>query len=330
MQRLDFKWYVPPNEIWLQQAKEFKARLLSGGMVLSQSEWLHAAESGPVESFLTNGRMSWYNRARNYSPLQLAISLFRKFANTALTDEAILQFANTYGLLGQTKPIVIHTSKGESLADAELLDTWKREISVMRAAVRLWDAIKAHDLDALRVRIIWTGDDVHYDPRADAGVLGDNLPELHPDLDFKPFVHLGVFQKGDVIQPALYVLRSILSTKLEKSVAATTTVDVKDASIRMSFAPSSLLAALWLQFGMSIDEKQEFRQCRQCKEWFALAPGTARADKEFCSSACRSKAYRKRQLEARALHQTGLSVPDIAKQLGVEKLVVKKWISDHD
>jgi hypothetical protein len=37
------------------------------------------------------------------------------------------------------------------------------------------------------------------------------------------------------------------------------------------------------------------RTCVQCRKWFTLEAGRGRSDKEYCSNACRMRAYRKRK-----------------------------------
>jgi hypothetical protein len=63
--------------------------------------------------------------------------------------------------------------------------------------------------------------------------------------------------------------------------------------------PTCLIGALWLQLAQSIDGNKQFRQCEACRAWFELAPDKARADKAYCSQACRSRAYRLRLKQAR-------------------------------
>jgi hypothetical protein len=334
MQKLDFAWHVPPHEIWIESAHEWTTPSNLHLATIPEAALIKMSTEGPPRSFLTNGSMPWNKGARRYSPFSLPISLFRTFADTELTEQAILHFANTYGLLGRTVAIIRRGDRAPSIADGESLQVWRAEVSLMKAAVRLWDAIRARDLKALRTRIHWGRNDlVSYDAQSDIGDIGASIPELEPETTCVDLQHLGmrdVFQKGDVIRPAIFILSRIVDCKLKNQVSATTTADFDHLTLRMSFSPSNLLAALWLQFSLSVDRDENFKKCRQCGKWFALAPGTGRADKEFCSGACRSKAYRNRQADAQALHQTGLSVSDIARQLGVEKQVVKKWISDQE
>ena len=59
--------------------------------------------------------------------------------------------------------------------------------------------------------------------------------------------------------------------------------------------PQSLLAAMWLQLALSIEVASTIVRCQQCSNFIAVAPGTNRPDRKFCSDACRMRAYRKRK-----------------------------------
>jgi hypothetical protein len=68
------------------------------------------------------------------------------------------------------------------------------------------------------------------------------------------------------------------------------------ASASLCIRPYSLLHALWAQLFLAIDGNLNLRTCVQCRKWFTLEAGRGRSDKEYCSSACRMRAYRKRKL----------------------------------
>jgi hypothetical protein len=91
--------------------------------------------------------------------------------------------------------------------------------------------------------------------------------------------------------------------------------------------PEGLVGAIWLQFARAVERDSQFRQCAECQIWFELAPGTARSDKLYCSTPCRTKAYRKRQAEAVRLRGEGRSIEDIARQLENDPDTVRSWIA---
>jgi hypothetical protein len=90
--------------------------------------------------------------------------------------------------------------------------------------------------------------------------------------------------------------------------------------------PEGLIGALWLQFARAVERDARFRQCPECTTWFEVAPGRGRTDKQFCSNACRTKAYRKRQALAVRLHGEGRSLEDIARELDSDPDTVRGWI----
>jgi transposase-like protein len=95
----------------------------------------------------------------------------------------------------------------------------------------------------------------------------------------------------------------------------------------LGYYPKNLLSALWLQLGQEVAGNKSFRRCPTCSKWFENSSDGARADRMFCSSACRNTAFRERQDKARQLHVLGKSFQDIAKEVGSDEATVKKWIT---
>jgi hypothetical protein len=62
---------------------------------------------------------------------------------------------------------------------------------------------------------------------------------------------------------------------------------------RLCVRPSSFLEALWTQLTLAVEGDQNLRRCAVCTGWFPVESG--RSDKEYCSVACRMRAYRKRK-----------------------------------
>src|SRR5262249_32215996 len=98
-------------------------------------------------------------------------------------------------------------------------------------------------------------------------------------------------------------------------------------SLGLRFTPAALLDALWLQFACAIDGNKDYRQCQECKRWFELSPGIARADRLFCSNACRTRAYRQRIAHARQRYKTGASIADIAREFETDCDTVQGWVT---
>jgi hypothetical protein len=71
--------------------------------------------------------------------------------------------------------------------------------------------------------------------------------------------------------------------------------DPLSASPKLCIRPVSFQEALWAQLVLAIDGNVNLRACVQCRRWFTLEAGRGRSDKEYCSNACRMRAYRKRK-----------------------------------
>ncbi len=102
--------------------------------------------------------------------------------------------------------------------------------------------------------------------------------------------------------------------------------------LRFRSVPKTLLAALWVQFAMAVEGDRQYHQCDQCGLWFEVAgerrvgANEKREGAKFCSNACRFRAYRHRQNEARELHAEGKSLKEVAGQLGSDVKTVTGWI----
>jgi hypothetical protein len=71
--------------------------------------------------------------------------------------------------------------------------------------------------------------------------------------------------------------------------------DPRSGEAQLCIRPSTLLNALWTKLALAIDGSESLRTCIECKIWFTTKAGRGRSDKEYCSDACRMRAYRKRK-----------------------------------
>ncbi len=82
---------------------------------------------------------------------------------------------------------------------------------------------------------------------------------------------------------------------------------------------------------MALSEQKRFRQCvePECGTVIELSLDREgrRADAQFCSTACRSRDYRRRQKEAHALARKGFTPAKIAKTLRSDTKTVRGWLS---
>lgn len=125
-----------------------------GGRSKKKLKWM--LTSGSNSAFMVPP----YTATKIYSPLTEFPGLYRTFCSLPFADrEAILAFANKYGLLGitLTLPPEGSTSRPESIRfmAAEGHEEWARAIEHLRQAVKLWDLFAAGDVDAISHYIRW-------------------------------------------------------------------------------------------------------------------------------------------------------------------------------
>jgi hypothetical protein len=318
---------------------QFRWRVAKGGY--------HWIDSDPAfepdqqrQPFLTDGRPSGADgfRVVPYLPLAEFPGLFRVFAESEPNLEGIKAFADRFGPLGGdlVKRIPLYdqpSANGVPLGTGESLSAWSKEILMMRFAIGIWEAARSGDVVTLDRVIHWRPDGRGVEIAGHPGGPRGQVPEApaHVEGALIAGAHLGdgVFERfvpGDLIRPALHYLQSTINEKLEGRASPRLLWDANRERLGLYIVPDGLIGALWLQFARAVERDSRFRQCAECGIWFELAPGTARADKQFCSTACRTKAYRKRQAEAARLHGEGRSLDDIARALESDPDTVRGWI----
>ena len=277
-------------------------------------------------------------RVLQYQPLGAFSGLFRVFADAEPSRDGIKAFADRFGSLGGniagSIPLYEHPgSKNVPVGMGEPLSAWNNQILKMRFAIDIWEAARRGNVGRLEQVIFWEQDG--------SGVQMLSHPELPPgQLPQPPALlerawiagtHLGDevldrFVPGDLVKPALHYVQSIINKQLQGRASPLLLWDANRERLGLYIMPDGLVGALWLQFARAVERDSQFRQCAECGIWFELAPGTARADKLYCSTPCRTKAYRRRQAEAIRLHDEGRSIEDIARDLVSDPETVRGWI----
>jgi hypothetical protein len=294
----------------------------------------------PRRQFLSHGRpmgAEGYSGWR-YQPLSAHTGLFREFAGTEPGQAGIKAFADRFGPLGPDieKPIVLgdQGNRGRaSLAMGESLADWTDEILTMRLAIDLWEAARNGDVEQLERWISWTEDGrgvrMISHPELPEGQLPDPPDRVELAWIASSLLDddvLGRFVRGDLVKPALHYVQGKINAKLEGRASPRLLWEADRDRLGLYIVPDGLIGALWLQLARAVERDSRFRQCAECGIWFELARGTARADKLYCSTPCRTKAYRKRQAEAVRLHDEGRSLEEIARALDSDPETVKGWI----
>lgn len=295
------------------------------------------AETGSVDDLLvvanvqSDGGLYKVNR---YNPLRQHKCLFRTFAEEGFEPERILDFANRFGLMGFDQEIAA-AEVSPVQRNMESLRHWQLEISSIRKALNLWDMVQEEEKAGLTVYLEpfmeWLDADLAADGRPVAAADEDKLPEVEPE-ELRWFrTHpecLQWYLSGDLAVPALMRVQAIINHHLEKRISPRILWDdERRKKWSLYFVPDNLIGAIWLQLSQAVTQEKDYRRCRQCDTWFEIDHYTARSNRYFCSNACRSKAYRDRQAEARRLHGNGLSLEDIAGRLGSDRKTVTRWIN---
>jgi hypothetical protein len=279
--------------------------------------------------------------ARVYMPLRSEPALFLEFAAVPTTEEGVLAFAERYGALGFPDWALFKAGGTEvGLRDAgfsftkfdqlrgEPLEYWASHIRAMRTAVVLWDFVRRGDMSGLRHIVRWVRDAsgarrAYFRAEPDGGADDDSslLYTVAAGGESRYDRHDGAYQLA-----IDYIVHNI-NTRLCQQVGPAVEWEEESRRLPMYFIPSSLVGALWLQFARAVDGGAEYRPCKGCGRLFEVSRSASRSDKQFCSNACRSKAYRERQEEARRLAAAGKSVKEIAKALDADPEAVKGWVS---
>jgi hypothetical protein len=257
---------------------------------------------------------------RVYMPLRSEPSLFLTFAKTEPTEEGIIAFADRFGFLAlPCRGLLTADSREVERAERGFrhghlcfcegwpLDWWVEDISAMRRAVELWEAVR----------------------RGDAGDVSRRL-EPYPSAEGVMFqdTHRPEWPPSDPYRAALLQIESAINTNLGRGVYPRVCWDSAGTSLNFTVAPLELLGALWLQFAWAVAGKAEYRACRECGRLFEVSRSESgsRADRMFCSTGCRVKAYRQRQEKARAMFAAGKNLKEIAKALDCKAEAVRAWV----
>jgi len=216
--------------------------------------------------------------------------LFRTFAATEPTTEGILAFVKKHGPLGIQK-ISAYFNKENALrqtyeddweklgAVGENIDNWIREIRWMRNVLNLYDHIEEMAPEYIR----WEGyREVWLDLPGGSKLIasGEKNPELL--LELRP---------GDAIGPATTWILYCINYQIKDSVPQ---MSIINGCLQTYISPSSLLAALWLQFSIAIAEEKKYQACKHCGTYFEIGTGRGQRTKKFCSESCRVMAHRKK------------------------------------
>jgi hypothetical protein len=270
--------------------------------------WQVADSGYQFETFLTTARKrlvydpetTW----TRYPALRRYTGLFRIFGGLK-GDDAILRFANQYGLLGtwEYRNRISEEIQEELEYEAgrramygqltsssrywESLETWLSAIQKMRDTIRLWDATQGADYAYLRQVIRWRKNPkrVSYQD-GHSSIAGRHV---HPDGSSIKF--------GETLWPAWLFIQDRINDVLASHVAPMMLWN-EDNELKLVYVPRTLLGAMWLQFADAVTYNLEYRECGWCGRSFEITRAT-RSDRLYCSNSCRVSASRKRTRSAK-------------------------------
>ena len=207
--------------------------------------------------------------------------LYRTFAETDPTRDAILSFVNRYGLLG-SRPISPRRQDEPEISKVDPFELtelfWSRQINRMKELLILADLCNRGDEDGLSDLVRWSNkrDKVSYlTPRLARFEQGKDLLEREVviaergKVDDQNKDRSGVedflrFTPGNPILPALTYIQREINKRIDEERIRTQLLWDEVGRLGLRLVPETLLQALWLQFAGSISGNFAYRPCVVC------------------------------------------------------------------
>ncbi len=293
-------------------------------------------EKEKIEEGVHVGTLPNKGQLRYYEPLSEEPGLFRRFSELPVDNpESWVEFANRYGLLGNTV-CVAKTDDEHPKREAELLDEWAYQVWLMKSIVRLWslwrDEQNEGELRKLvkqnpQVNRYWTYSNP-LGPFPGVRYLGK---KYRRDLKwYFPAQKTCEFTDdcNNSRKAAALLLLSEVNDQLSEHASPALVYDIATRRPVLRLRPTTLLGALWLQFAQAINEDDALHPCASCGKWFVVnnAKDARRKRKRFCSALCKLHDHRRRQADALQFANDGIRPIEIAKRTGTPLVTVKNWI----
>lgn len=254
--------------------------------------------------------------------------LFRQFADLRATPDAIAEFASRFGLLA-----------GQADESLDSLRHWQRNIGAMRAAVRVWDALEAGRLADLD-KWIWHRGEMppqHWTKLARWEIAKWALVCRREEDGADAWFYLKGDPNEPIDQSALdspSAARLLLVRVANKFLQDHCSPYLHPRTFRpdgyvLKTTPKSLLGAMWWQFARLLTGEASHRKCKVCGRLMELSTNGEgfRADRLFCSPACKTKDHRLRVKETKQLRADGKSLRELADHFGQPLSVIKNWLT---
>jgi hypothetical protein len=244
----------------------------------------------------------------------------RAFADLADADErGFVSFANTYGPLHNARSYSIPVAP-DGQRFGEPVTIWRAESKAMRCALALWSARNSADLE--RITSLVAEATCYYDvageytcPRIDIGRMpvafhgdpylalsGTHRLELQDaGLSIK---HAQIERLEEAYRRnnhpqyfefAIGKLMRLVNAKLNSHVRPQLFWSKDGSGLEGHDQPTDLVGAMWHLVFDLIRGNGEHRRCLACQSWYEVSTAGSRNDRQYCSDACRMRAYRRRR-----------------------------------
>ncbi|MBI4491371.1 MAG: hypothetical protein HY690_01070 [Chloroflexi bacterium] len=240
--------------------------------------------------------------ARQYAPLAVP-NLHRRFARLRRTPEAVLKFANRYGLLGHGRALLVNSPHDapSPIYLGESLRFWQDGIATLAPLLALWDLVQRGnslallpyvrwERESLAVRIQWAWSEkdgllpvaraTERDARRVALVATEARGEQDRSL-------LARWRYGDTVEPARYWVCEQVNERLRGHVSPAV-LPLRKGEVY--FFPDCLRSALYTHLLLEVSGRvRPAMLCARpgCGRYFTPTHGRQR----HCSGECRRLAY---------------------------------------
>lgn len=269
--------------------------------------------------------------------------LFRDLAACPTTPAGIRSFADTHGFLGVWVHLADRPDGGfdNPLGDmGERESEWVYHIARLRAAVGIIDALTDGRTADLSRWVMTDGeawnDKLRGQPgqpnhtahswfiagRDDRGYwtefigLRDRIPAEAPGIDR--------------VSAARRLAEVLTNSYLEQHCFPYLQPRPQRSDISsLKMQPKNLLGACWWQVARLLTGDTSYRPCKVCGRQIELSRDGEgfRADREFCTAACKARDYRGKVRRAKELRAAGKTVRQIARELGTKVEKAEGWLT---
>jgi hypothetical protein len=203
--------------------------------------------------------------------------------------------------------------KPDGFLDAgEILDTWlEKHLKPMQRAFFVWEAIRGEDKatlarhfvtddsEGISWQFVLRPDQTYIPISAHKGMTKEEITKKSWSAWDWPekFTLIDRLKGRGVDKVARAYVQKKINDGLTGRVSPRVMWDLRNvdtAHLDLMMVPHDLIGALWLQFAQAVTRETEFRQCVMCGDWFSL-DGRNSQSREYCSNACKQRAYRERK-----------------------------------